>query len=237
MISAEENNIEMLDELDLYERWRLQADQGQAPVRVDRFIMDHMGNTSRSRVQKAAEAGIKAAMAHTFGRLEMVSSMGFDSYAGFGMNAVNSGSVEMIEEEISGIKDIMLSFENTFARMNRITSSVPLSALVYGRIPLMITRNCPVREEINCSRCGKRSFLTDRKNEKFPVRCSADTTEIFNSHPLCVFERDDRLREEIGRVFLFTTEPGKEIHAVMKAFDSGENVPGSTRGCYFRRLD
>ncbi|MBQ9339255.1 MAG: RluA family pseudouridine synthase [Paludibacteraceae bacterium] len=57
MSVLEENICSIDDELDLYERWRLQADQGQSPVRVDRFIMDHMSNTSRNRIQKAAEAG------------------------------------------------------------------------------------------------------------------------------------------------------------------------------------
>lgn len=40
-----------------YEHWRLEADKGQNPVRVDKFCMEHMGNTSRNRIQKAAEAG------------------------------------------------------------------------------------------------------------------------------------------------------------------------------------
>lgn len=44
-------------EQELYERWRLQADRGQAPLRVDKFVMEHMGGTSRNRVQKAADAG------------------------------------------------------------------------------------------------------------------------------------------------------------------------------------
>lgn len=42
---------------DLFERWRCQADRGQAPLRVDKFVMEHMGGTSRNRIQKAADAG------------------------------------------------------------------------------------------------------------------------------------------------------------------------------------
>lgn len=48
----------MLDEQDeLFERWRLQADKGQTPLRVDKFVTEHMGGTSRNRVQQAADAG------------------------------------------------------------------------------------------------------------------------------------------------------------------------------------
>ncbi len=41
----------------LFEHWRMVVDPGQLPVRVDKFLMDHMGDTSRNRIQKAAEAG------------------------------------------------------------------------------------------------------------------------------------------------------------------------------------
>lgn len=59
------NEIEELDdELDIlseekeeHEHWRIVSDKGQAIVRVDKFLMGHMGDTSRNRIQKAAEAG------------------------------------------------------------------------------------------------------------------------------------------------------------------------------------
>ena len=41
----------------LYEHRRVVADSGQNPVRVDKFLMDHLRDTSRNRIQKAAEAG------------------------------------------------------------------------------------------------------------------------------------------------------------------------------------
>ena len=40
-----------------FEHWRIEVDKGQTPVRVDKFLMDHMPGTSRNRIQKAAEAG------------------------------------------------------------------------------------------------------------------------------------------------------------------------------------
>lgn len=40
-----------------YEHFRFEADPGQALVRVDKFLTDRMSNTSRNRVQQAADAG------------------------------------------------------------------------------------------------------------------------------------------------------------------------------------
>ena len=50
------------DELDieqeeLWERWRCEVDKGQTPVRVDKYLTEHMAGTSRNRIQNAADAG------------------------------------------------------------------------------------------------------------------------------------------------------------------------------------
>ena len=41
----------------LYEHFRIVADKGQSLLRVDKFLFVHLQNTSRNRIQKAAEAG------------------------------------------------------------------------------------------------------------------------------------------------------------------------------------
>ena len=55
-MSNEPNITDELSE-ELFERWKLQADRGQAPLRVDKFVVEHMGSISRNRIQAAADAG------------------------------------------------------------------------------------------------------------------------------------------------------------------------------------
>lgn len=45
------------EEAQYYEHFRCIADPGQEPIRVDRFLTDRMGGTSRNRIQQAADAG------------------------------------------------------------------------------------------------------------------------------------------------------------------------------------
>ena len=40
-----------------FEHRRVVADKGQEPMRVDKFLMEHLRDTSRNRIQKAADAG------------------------------------------------------------------------------------------------------------------------------------------------------------------------------------
>lgn len=63
-------DIDLFDELDeipgdefsggeetLFKEIRLVADKGQSPVRIDKFLIDHIANTSRNKIQQAADSG------------------------------------------------------------------------------------------------------------------------------------------------------------------------------------
>ncbi len=45
------------DEQQLYEHFRINVDKGQEPLRIDKFLFDHLQHSSRNRIQKAADAG------------------------------------------------------------------------------------------------------------------------------------------------------------------------------------
>lgn len=53
------DNVEDIDdeEQQLYEHFRVVVDKGQDPVRIDKFLFEHLQHSSRNRIQKAAEAG------------------------------------------------------------------------------------------------------------------------------------------------------------------------------------
>lgn len=52
-----EDGLEDEETSQLYEHYRVVADKKQKLLRVDRFLLDHLSNTSRNRVQRAADAG------------------------------------------------------------------------------------------------------------------------------------------------------------------------------------
>lgn len=45
------------DEQELFEHFRIVADKGQEPLRVDKFLMNRVENATRSKIQNAADAG------------------------------------------------------------------------------------------------------------------------------------------------------------------------------------
>ena len=51
------NEIEDIEQEELWERWRCEVDKGQGKERIDKYLAEHMTNTSRNRIQTAADAG------------------------------------------------------------------------------------------------------------------------------------------------------------------------------------
>lgn len=53
----EDLDIQEQDEQELYEHIRIVADKGQALLRIDKFLMNRIENTSRNRIQNAIDTG------------------------------------------------------------------------------------------------------------------------------------------------------------------------------------
>lgn len=72
-----------------------------------------------------------------------------------------------------GLDDTELSFELTGDEIRGLGGELPRGILLYGRQPLMLTRNCPLANSpkgcLNCKHAGK---IRDRKGVEFPVHCT-----------------------------------------------------------------
>ena len=126
----------------------------------------------------------------------------------------------------------------TAEQARRIGGRLPRGLIAYGRLPLMLTRNCPNRNGAGCSGCGEASSLKDRKGVSFPMICDHICTQILNSVPL---EMEDRKSDFSGMDFTvlrFTVENSVESEEKFHAFHSGQAPKdGFTRGLYYRGVD
>jgi 23S rRNA pseudouridine1911/1915/1917 synthase len=52
-----EDELPEQQEQELFEHYRFTADPGQSMLRIDKFLSDRLENTSRTRIQNAANAG------------------------------------------------------------------------------------------------------------------------------------------------------------------------------------
>ncbi len=152
---------------------------------------------------------------------------------GFGTNIFNSISLEEMQK--LGAEDCLLSCEVSLSQAAHMGGSIPRGIMEYGRIPLMLTRNCPVRNELTCAECGRNSELEDRKGVRFPVRCKNGCSYIFNSRPLWLADKQNDIRNCDFALLYFTTETKAEITEVINSFIDKKSPDGDfTRGLYFK---
>lgn len=169
--------------------------------------------------------GVKNALCSNYGAYVLARDMGFKVYGDFGLNAFNSNTAKQILSPI-------LSFELTLEQANKINAD-DTGVIAYGKLPLMITRNCPIKNHIGCDRCE--GTLTDRKGFKFPVKCSKyPCVEILNPVPVYLGDRMSEVQTDFVH-FYFTDESKKQVEDIVSKFTNGEALGEKyTRGLYYR---
>ena len=111
---------------------------------------------------------------------------------------------------------------------------VPTGVLVYGHMPLMITRACPLQNIHDCAHCDKTGVLTDRKAKKFPVRCGLGVRTIYNPVPIYMGDKPGALAVDYG-VAYFTLESREEAAQILDSIRTHAPFEGDfTRGLYFK---
>ena len=179
------------------------------------------------RLVQLKKAGVKNALCGNLGAYRLAKRLGFTVFGDFGLNAFNSSSANQIHSPI-------LSFELTIDEANRINAE-DTGIIAYGRLPLMLTRNCPVQNNIGCEKCRKNGSLTDRKGMVFPVVCSPyPCVEILNSVPLYMADRMHEIKTDFIH-FYFTNESKEEIEKIAALYKNRSKADFDyTRGLYYR---
>jgi Collagenase and related proteases len=189
----------------------------------------------RARLTAVRQAGIRDVWAGNLGAVALGKELGFAVHGGFSLNITNSAALAWYLD--FGLADTELSFELTLAQAAAVGGELPRGLLLYGRLPLMLTHNCPAANAGGCRACKGAPFLTDRKEIRFPVRCYGGCSEVLNSVPLVLSDRLDEVRNQDFGVLRFTTETREEAAAVIDRYLSGAPSEGEfTRGLYYRGI-
>lgn len=176
------------------------------------------------------------ALCNTLDGVAIAKNAGKKVIGGPFLNIFNSISLSQLKE--FGIDETVLSYELTVNQIKALSSETKRGCVVYGRIPLMLTRNCPIKNGKSCADCGRKSKLTDRKGIEFPVLCQNGFSELFNSRPVYMLDRLDEIKNTDFSVLFFTSEQKEEIKNVLECFKNHSKPNFEfTRGLYYRGVE
>jgi len=151
----------------------------------------------------------------------------------FTMNVFNKYSCEFYKN--MNIDTITVSTELTLKQIKPLSDVVKCEAIIYGKLPMMITENCMIKTSVGCKHGG---YIYDRTNEGFLIKCLPECrNEIYNSKPIIMSDKLDDIKYadiKYGRLN-FVDEDAEECVEIYNAYKNGKSINYEfTRGKFYK---
>ncbi len=165
--------------------------------------------------------------------------------AGHRLNVTNAETANFFKKQ--GAERVLVSPELNMKGIGalRAHTDLDLELFAYGRLPLMLMKNCVIKSAYDC-RCDEGGFaLLDRKNEVFPILPLHCGNVIYNSKPLYMADRiaDIKNLQIEGLRLSFTLENYETCCIIIEEYQKalqGKTVKAPqgdfTRGHFYRGM-
>ena len=209
--------------------------RGKTLLELPRVMFGKLEEDTARRVAATQDAGFAGYEVSNIAHLRLC--RGLPMSGGFGLNVTNQVAAQFYAD--NGLGSVLILPETKDSDISTIAPThagkpVPTGVLVYGHMPLMVTRACPLQNIHDCAHCDKTGLLTDRKAKKFPVRCGMGVRTIYNPVPIYMGDKPGALTVDYG-VAYFTLESREEAAAILDNIRVHAPFEGDfTRGLYFK---
>ena len=201
---------------------------------LPRLIWPGREETLIPKLLALKNAGLETLCAGNLGSLRLASRLGFRISGGFDLNIENSRALRVYET--LGIRETLLSLEIPMSDARRLGGRIPRGILLYGHMPLMLLRCCPMQGKNGCGTCDGRRCLKDRQGVEFPVLCQRRQYSVL-LNPVPLYVGDKPLSGLDYGVVWFSTEKREECREIWNRCLKRGPWPGNrTNGPYYRRI-
>ena len=204
-------------------------------LELPRVMFGALEQDTARRIAATQDAGFAGYEVSNIAHLRLC--RGLPMTGGFGLNITNNVAAQFYAEQ--GLSSLLILPEVKDSDIASIAPTrngkpVPTGVMIYGHMPLMLTRACPLQNIHDCAHCDKTGVLTDRKAKKFPVRCGLGVRTIYNPVPIYMGDKPGALAVDYG-VAYFTLESREEAAQVLDSIRTHAPFEGEfTRGLYFK---
>lgn len=188
------------------------------------------------KLESLKNSGFSMIYANNLAHIKIANNLKMKIFGGAYLNCANSLSVNKFIE--LGVSDMTLSFELNLDTAKKINSDIPLGLFIYGYLPLMLLKNCPIKNQFNCKDCNSNKILTDRMGMKFKIICNRQKySELLNCNPIYMADRLHEVAPLSFGILYFTTETMQQCDKLIKDYQNEVPAHGSfTRGLYYRNV-
>ena len=204
-------------------------------LELPRVMFGALEQDTARRIAATQDAGFAGYEVSNIAHLRLC--RGLPMTGGFGLNITNNVAAQFYAEQ--GLSSLLILPEVKDSDIASIAptrngKTVPTGVMIYGHMPLMLTRACPLQNIHDCAHCDKTGVLTDRKAKKFPVRCGLGVRTIYNPVPIYMGDKPGALAVDYG-VAYFTLESREEAAQILDSIRTHAPFEGDfTRGLYFK---
>ena len=204
-------------------------------LELPRVMFGALEQDTARRIAATQDAGFAGYEVSNIAHLRLC--RGLPMTGGFGLNITNNVAAQFYAEQ--GLSSLLILPEVKDSDIASIAPTrngkpVPTGVMIYGHMPLMLTRACPLQNIHDCAHCNKTGVLTDRKAKKFPVRCGLGVRTIYNPVPIYMGDKPGALAVDYG-VAYFTLESREEAAQILDSIRTHAPFEGDfTRGLYFK---
>ena len=204
-------------------------------LELPRVMFGALEQDTARRIAATQDAGFAGYEVSNIAHLRLC--RGLPMAGGFGLNITNNVAARFYAEQ--GLSSLLILPEVKDSDIASIAPArngkpVPTGVMIYGHMPLMLTRACPLQNIHDCAHCDKTGVLTDRKAKKFPVRCGLGVRTIYNPVPIYMGDKPGALAVDYG-VAYFTLESREEAVQILEMIRTHAPFEGEfTRGLYFK---
>ncbi len=216
--------------------------RGRVAVVLPRIVHDGELPKLKNSLETLRQLGVRDALVGNLGLLLVVREAGMAIHGDFSLNIFNSGALDMCRQ--MELASATLSFEMTMPQIRDVSKAVPCELLIYGRMPLMVTEHCLIRNRTGECTCHLGATkLTDKTGADFHIIKDGNSCRsvLLNGKKLSWLDRQDDLQKLglWGTRLYFTTENPREVDRILDDYLNPMPFdPGScTRGLYLRGLD
>lgn len=204
-------------------------------LELPRVMFGALEQDTARRIAATQDAGFAGYEVSNIAHLRLC--RGLPMTGGFGLNITNNVAAQFYAEQ--GLSSLLILPEVKDSDIASIAPTrngkpVPTGVMIYGHMPLMLTRACPLQNIHDCAHCNKTGVLTDRKAKKFPVRCGLGVRTIYNPVPIYMGDKPGALAVDYG-VAYFTLESREKAAQILDSIRTHAPFEGDfTRGLYFK---